>query len=65
MTMKRALFLTLFVATVLVGQAQKVWTLDECIAYALEHNLDLQKTQLARQQAEYQWKMSQMVGCPL
>lgn len=59
MTMKRALFLTLFVATVLVGQAQKVWTLDECIAYALEHNLDLQKTQLARQQAEYQWKMSQ------
>ena len=52
--MKRVLLITLFVATVFTAQAQKVWTLDECINYALEHNLDLQKIQLARQQAEYQ-----------
>lgn len=64
MTMKRLFLITLFVATVLSVQAQKVWTLDECIQYALEHNLDLKKTQLARQQAEYQYKMSQNAWLP-
>ena len=58
MTMKRIFLLTLFVSIIIGAQAQKVWTLDECIDYALEHNLDLQKIQLARQQAEYQWKTS-------
>ena len=62
--MKRALLITLLVATALGLQAQKVWTLDECINYALEHNLDLQKSQLARQQAEYQYKMSQNACLP-
>ena len=62
--MKRALLITLLVATALGLQAQKVWTLDECINYALEHNLDLQKSQLARQQAEYQYKMSQNAWLP-
>ena len=64
MTMKRFILITLFVATVFGAQAQKVWTLDECINYALEHNLDLQKIQLARQQAEYQWKMSKNAWLP-
>ena len=64
MTMKRAFLITLFIATTLGLQAQKVWTLDECINYALEHNLDLQKNQLARQQAEYQWKASKNAWLP-
>ena len=64
MTMKRAFLITLFVATVFAAPAQKVWTLDECINYALEHNLDLQKSQLTRQQAEYQWKMSKNAWLP-
>ena len=64
MTMKRFILITLLVATVFSAQAQKVWTLDECINYALEHNLDLQKIQLARQQAEYQWKMSKNAWLP-
>ncbi len=64
MTMKRLFLITLFVATVLSVQAQKVWTLDECIQYALEHNIDMKKTQLARQQAEYQYKMSQNAWLP-
>lgn len=62
--MKRLFLITLLVATVFTAQAQKVWTLDECINYALEHNLDLQKTQLARQQAEYQYKMSKNAWLP-
>ncbi|MBR6929290.1 MAG: TolC family protein [Bacteroidales bacterium] len=62
--MKRALLITLLVATVFTTQAQKVWTLDECINYAIEHNLDLQKTQLTRQQAEYQYKASKNAWLP-
>ena len=64
MTMKRTILITLFVATVFAVQAQKVWTLDECINYALEHNLDIRKGQLARQQAEYQWKTSKNAWLP-
>ena len=62
--MKRTLLITLFIAAVFGAQAQKVWTLDECISYALEHNLDLRKTQLARQQAEYQYKASKNAWLP-
>ena len=62
--MKRVLLITLLVATVFTAQAQKVWTLDECINYALEHNLDIRKTQLARQQADYQYKTSKNAWLP-
>ena len=62
--MKRTFLITLLIATMLSVQAQKVWTLDECIDYALEHNLDLKKTQLARQQAEYQYKASKSAWLP-
>jgi len=36
----------------LAVQAQKKWTLDECISYAMEHNLTLQKARLNTQSAE-------------
>ena len=62
--MKRTLLMTLLIATVLSVQAQKVWTLDECIDYALEHNLDIRKSQLAQQQAEYQYKASKSAWLP-
>ena len=62
--MKRTFLITLLVATVFTAQAQKVWTLDECIDYAIEHNLNLRKTQLARQQAEYQYKASKNAWLP-
>jgi len=62
--MKRVLLITLLVATVFTAQAQKVWTLDECINYALEHNLDIRKTQLARQQADYQYRASKNAWLP-
>ena len=62
--MKRVFLITLLVATVFTAQAQKVWTLDECINYALEHNLDIRKTQLARQQADYQYKTSKNAWLP-
>ncbi|MBQ6771075.1 MAG: TolC family protein [Bacteroidales bacterium] len=62
--MKRFFLTTLLVATVFAAQAQKVWTLDECIDYALEHNLDIRKSQLAREQAEYQYKISKNAWLP-
>ena len=43
MTMKRVFLITLLAATVFTAQAQKVWMLDECIDYALKHNLDLKR----------------------
>ena len=62
--MKKLSFLLLLMAFVGYTHAQKVWTLDECIQYALEHNIDLKKTQLARQQAEYQYNMSKNAWLP-
>ena len=62
--MKRTLLITLLIATMLSVQAQKVWTLDQCIDYALEHNLDIRKSQLAQQQAEYQYKASKSAWLP-
>ena len=34
---------------ILLGNAQKKWTLKECVVYALENNLSVQKTQLDTQ----------------
>lgn len=62
--MKKLSFLLLLMAFAGYTHAQKVWTLDECIQYALEHNIDLKKTQLARQQAEYQYNMSKNAWLP-
>ncbi len=62
--MKRTLLMTLLIATILSVQAQKVWTLDQCIDYALEHNLDIRKSQLAQQQAEYQYQASKNAWLP-
>jgi len=62
--MKKLSLLLLLLTFAGYTHAQKVWTLNECIQYALEHNLDLKKTQLARQQAEYQYKMSQNAWLP-
>jgi outer membrane protein len=62
--MKKLPFLLLLMAFVGYTHAQKVWTLDECIQYALEQNIDLKKTQLARQQAEYQYNMSKNAWLP-
>ena len=62
--MKKLSFLLLVMVFAGTVQAQKLWTLDECINYALEHNLDLRKTQLAREQADYQYRASKNAWLP-
>ncbi len=57
-------FSLLMVLSVLTIQAQPTWTLDACINYALEHNLDMKKSGLAMQQAEYQFQSSRYAWLP-
>ena len=44
--------LALMVLTSLPLTAQRQWTIDDCINYALEHNITLQKSRLQLQSAE-------------
>ncbi len=41
----------LLALSALTMQAQQAWTLDDCIQYALEHNISLQKARLQQQSA--------------
>ena len=51
--MKRIVVLVSFVFTVVFTYAQtKYWTLDECIAYAYEHNIDIKTKELSARQKE-------------
>ncbi|MGP1446626.1 MAG: TolC family protein [Candidatus Limimorpha sp.] len=61
--MKR-LFSLILVLSALTAQAQQTWTLDACIAYAIEHNIDMKKSELATRQAEYQYKASRYAWLP-
>ncbi len=40
------------------GVAQKVWTLDECITYAIEHNLQLNDFEFNSQSNKESYKQS-------
>lgn len=48
----RRLFPAIALTTVLSMQAQKAWTLQDCIDYASEHNLELRQKQISLQQSE-------------
>ncbi len=41
-----------------LGQAQKTWTLEDCIAYAMTHNIDLQKVGLNNERNEENYKQT-------
>lgn len=52
---------TLLLASVMAphhAQAQKVWSLDDCLKYALENNIQVQKSQLTQEQGEVSLKQS-------
>ena len=61
---RRKRFIGLMAAVLLLtgspihGQTAKKWSLDDCIEYALAHNISLKKKNVARQQAEEEWKQS-------
>ena len=45
-------------------RAQQPWTLQQCIDYAMEHNVNILQSQLQQQNADYQLKMSQNAWLP-
>ncbi len=57
--MKTRLLLSLLVMTALPFHAQRQWTLDDCINYAMQHNITLQKARLSQQSAAEDVKAQQ------
>ena len=57
--MKTRLLLSLLVMTALPLHAQRQWTLDDCINYAMQHNITLQKARLSQQSAAEDVKAQQ------
>nr|WP_299343081.1 TolC family protein [Allomuricauda sp.] len=49
---------TLFLLTVYTGFSQKVWTLDECVAYAIEHNLQVKTTSYTKDSNKETYRQS-------
>lgn len=45
-------------------RAQQPWTLQQCIDYAMEHNVGILQSRLQQQNADYQLKMSQNAWLP-
>lgn len=52
--MKRKYFTLAFAATAALCAQAKVWTLEECVGYAVENNLTVQQQQIERLSAEQQ-----------
>ena len=58
--MRRIILSILLITVLLPTFAQKAWTLEECINYAVEQNLDLKKKDLQRQNSEITLHTSKM-----
>lgn len=43
---------------------QKTWTLDECIEYAMEHNVSVLQTKISQENADYQYKIAKNAWLP-
>ena len=63
MTTKKAL-LGLMIATAPLGMQAKQWTLRDCINYALENNISLQKTVLKKASAQEDYLQSKAALLP-
>lgn len=62
--MKKLFLIISIVTASWVCQAQKVWTLDECVDYAMEHNVQILQTIVSQHNAEYQHKMAKNSWLP-
>lgn len=62
--MKKLLLVISIVTLSFASQAQKVWTFDECVDYAIEHNLAILQSIVRQQNAEYQYKASKNAWLP-
>ena len=61
----RALSLfTVLSATIAVANAQKQWTLDECITYAIDHNVNIQQRAIQIQKSKVSLETSNNAWLP-
>ncbi|MBR6439349.1 MAG: TolC family protein [Bacteroidales bacterium] len=62
--MKKLVLIIAIITTALSVRAQKVWTLDECVDYALEHNVRVLQSMVSQDNAMYQYKMAKNAWLP-
>ena len=62
--MKKLILIISIVTISFVSKAQKVWTLDECVDYAIEHNVTILQSIVNQSMAEYQYKASKNAWLP-
>ena len=62
--MKKLVLIIAIITTAFSSQAQKVWTLDECVDYAMEHNVTILQHIISQNNAEYQYKMAKNAWLP-
>ena len=62
--MKKLLLIISIVMLSFAGRAQKAWTLEECVDYAMEHNVTILQSIISQNSAEYQYKMAKNAWLP-
>jgi outer membrane protein len=62
--MKKSILIIVLLAVAFTMRAQQPWTLQQCIDYAMEHNVGILQSRLQQQNADYQLKMSQNAWLP-
>ena len=62
--MKKIIILSISLVVSFAVKAQQPWTLQQCIDYAMEHNVSILQSRLQQQNADYQLKMSQNAWLP-
>ena len=63
--MKKLILIIAIITTSLAARAQKEWTLDECVDYAMEHNVAILRSVVSQSSAEFQHKMSKNAWLPI
>ena len=63
-TMKKLFLIIAIITTAFSTRAQKVWTFDECVEYAMEHNVEILQSLVHQNNAEYQYKMTKKAWLP-
>ena len=62
--MKKLLVIISIITLSFACRAQKAWTLEECVDYAMEHNVTILQSIISQNSAEYQYKMAKNAWLP-
>jgi len=62
--LRRSIFGLILVLLFSTSNAQKLWSLEDCVAYAKENNIQIKKAQLTQQLSEYSLFQSKMNFLP-